>query len=172
LALATVAAQNASGRRPPVSGGRVATWDIRRCFLSARLKIAISQQPEIKALRALLLRIGGTELVAPPWHDCHVAALICGGFVMDGHVVLRTMRPCSCHRNTSRLWSRNGNMNRKNGLIGIGTGYALSGDGLWRQHSWGVGKRGIVETTEARVTYFGRLLRGEDADLFAACNSD
>jgi hypothetical protein len=105
--------------------------------------------------------------VAPPWHDCRVPALIHAGFVMDGQITLRAMRPCSCHRNISRLWNRNRN---RGGLFGIGTGYALSDDGLWRQHSWGVGRRGIVETTEVRVTYFGELLLGKDADLFAAYN--
>ena len=57
------------------------------------------------------------------------------------------------------------------GLIGIGTGYALSVDGLWRQHSWGVARDLIIESTEARVKYFGRLLRGADADMFAAANA-
>jgi hypothetical protein len=161
-----VTAKTASEQHAVVSRcGGVAISDSRRSFLAARLKIAILQQPEIKTLRALLLRVGGTELVAPPWRDCRASALIYAGFVMDGCVMLRTMRPCSCHRNASRLWSR-----KRNGLIGIGTGYALSGDGLWRQHSWGMGRRGIVETTEVRFTYFGQLLQRQDADLFAQHN--
>ncbi len=84
---------------------------------------------------------------------------------MDDPVAFRIMQPCACHRNVSRLWRR-----KRSGLIGIGTGYALSSDGLWRQHSWGMGRLGIVETTEARMKYFGQFLRGKDADLFAACN--
>lgn len=56
-------------------------------------------------------------------------------------------------------------------IVGIATGYALSGDGLWRQHSWGVLRDGIFETTETRLKYFGIVLQGERADYFAAANS-
>ena len=165
LAIVTVTTQEPPERCPVVSGGGSAINVGRRHFLKRRLKVAISQQPEIKTLRALLLQMGGAELVAPPWHDCQVPALVRAGFAMDGHVALKIMRPCACHRNVSRLWAR-----KRSGLIGIGTGYALSSDGLWRQHSWGVGRLGIVETTEARAKYFGQLFRGADAGLFAACN--
>jgi hypothetical protein len=137
----------------------------QRSLLSRRLRTAIAEQPEISALRALLLSIGGAELVAPPWPDCDVIALIHAGFVVEGRVVLRVMERSACHRNLSRLWGR-----KRNGLIAITTGYAMSGDGLWRQHSWGIGQRGIIETTQARVKYFGLLLQGRDADSFATAN--
>ena len=84
---------------------------------------------------------------------------------MYGPVKLRIMAASGCHQNLSRLWEK-----KRNGLIGIGTGYALSGDGLWRQHSWGVGRLGVVETTQGREKYFGRLLQGNDAELFAKAN--
>jgi len=137
----------------------------QRSLLHRRLREALAEQPEIRGLRALLLEIGSIELVAPPWRDCNVPVLIHAGFVMEGRVVLRIMEHSACHRNLSRLWAR-----KRNGLVGIGTGYALSGDGLWRQHSWGVGRRGIVETTQVRMRYFGYLLQGRDADSFAAAN--
>lgn len=36
------------------------------------------------------------------------------------------------------------------------TGYALSPDGLWRQHSWAYGDNLMIyETTVERVMYFG-----------------
>lgn len=166
MGLAIGTAKTASERRRGVSDcSGVAIRDSRRSFLAERLRIAILHQPEIKTLRALLLRVGGTELVAPPWRDSQASALIHAGFVMDECVTLRIMRPCSCHQNASRLWNR-----KSNELIGLGTGYALSGDGLWRQHSWGVSRHGIIETTEERVTYFGQLLQGKAADLFAECN--
>ena len=137
----------------------------QRSLLRRRLRAAIATQPEIRALRSLLLDMGGVELVAPPWPDCDVPVLIHAGFVMEGRVKLRIMERSQSHRNVSRLWGR-----KRNGLVGIGTGYALSGDGLWRQHSWGVGWRGIIETTQARVKYFGLLLLGRDADSFAEAN--
>jgi hypothetical protein len=137
----------------------------QRVLLRRRLRAAIAKQPEIGSLRALLLDLGGAELVAPPWPDCDVLVLIRAGFAMDKPVSLRAMKRSACHQNLSRLWER-----KRNGLIGIGTGYALSSDGLWRQHSWGVGQRGIVETTQVRVRYFGHLLQGRDADSFALAN--
>jgi hypothetical protein len=137
----------------------------QRRFLRRRLREAIEQQPEIRALRKLLLTLGGLELVAPAKPDCDVPGLIKSGFVMEGSVKLKIMERSSCHQNISRLWGR-----KRNGIVGIGTGYALSADGLWRQHSWGIARQGIVETTQARVKYFGRLLQGRDAESFAAAN--
>jgi hypothetical protein len=66
-----------------------------------------------------------------------------------------------CHGNTARLL-------RAGKAAAIGTGYALSADGLWRQHSWGLDSGGVVlETTESREQYWGIQLRGEDARYFA-----
>jgi hypothetical protein len=137
----------------------------RRRFLRRRLHEAIEQQPEIRAFRRLLLSLGGLELVAPPRPDGDVPRLITAGFVMAGSVKLKIMERSSCHGNISRLWGR-----KRGGLVGNGTGYALSGDGLWRQHSWGIARQGIVETTQVRVKYFGRLLQGSDAESFAPAN--
>jgi hypothetical protein len=69
-----------------------------------------------------------------------------------------------CHENVSELW-----LEQKSRLVGIGVGYALSGE-LWRQHSWGVRDSDIVETTNSRTRYFGRVLTGVDADRFAEEN--
>jgi hypothetical protein len=52
-------------------------------------------------------------------------------------------------------------------LVAVATGYALSDDGLWRQHSWGMRRDAIIETTEARVLYFGFLMQEADANSFA-----
>lgn len=76
------------------------------------------------------------------------------GRLWTGRVVRRRGRPCDCHRNAAALWfaGRAG---------GIGTGYALSDDGLWREHSWGLGLAGeLIETTEPRTAYFGVELLG------------
>src|SRR5579875_1884149 len=48
--------------------------------------------------------------------------------------------PSSCHANVSALWAQAR-------VEAIGTGYALSADGLWRQHSWGLAGPDVVETT-------------------------
>jgi hypothetical protein len=134
-------------------------------LLRGRLKAAIEHQPEIKILRKLLLRIGGEELVARPQPDRDVPILVEYGFVMAGPVITKPMGLGDCHRNLAHVWR-----NRRSQLAGIGTGYALSNDGLWRQHSWGVRREGIFETTEDRLKYFGILLQGPVADSFAATN--
>jgi hypothetical protein len=40
-----------------------------------------------------------------------------------------------------RIWIR-----RSYGIVGIGIGYALEEDGLWREHSFSVLREGILET--------------------------
>ena len=139
--------------------------DKQRRLLRRRLREAIEQQPEIDALRRLLLGTGGIELVAPPKPDPDVPLLIGAGFVMAGPVQCEAMGQSACHENVSRVWKA-----KRQDLTGIGTGYALSGDGFWRQHSWVVRREGILETTRERAMYFGILLQGPDADSFADHN--
>jgi hypothetical protein len=57
-------------------------------------------------------------------------------------------------------------------LDAIVTGYGLSDDGLWRQHSWGLSDGVVVEPTEERLAYFGVELHGAKADEFAANQLD
>jgi hypothetical protein len=113
-------------------------------------------------LRRLLLKIGGVQLVAPPKADPALTLLLDAGFVMAGPVKRKLMNHCACHENIARLWNT-----EKRGIVAIGTGYALSNDGLWRQHSWGIRREGILETTVEREKYFGVLLCGAEADCFA-----
>jgi hypothetical protein len=40
----------------------------------------------------------------------------------------------------------------------IATGWALSTDGIWRQHTWLLKKTGIFETTSYRLLYYGYAL--------------
>lgn len=71
-----------------------------------------------------------------------------------------------CHRNVAKLWVK-----KPRALSAIGTGYAPSDDGLWRQHSWGSRADGkVVEPTVVRVKYFGLMLKNKEAALFARLN--
>jgi hypothetical protein len=137
----------------------------QRGLLDRRIRAAAEQQPEIQILRTMLLEIGGVELVAPPTFDPDVPILIKHGSVMNATVVCNILDEGRCHENVSELW-----LDEEKSLTGIGIGYALSADGLWRQHSWGVRQNEIVETTEERQKYFGRLLQGPDAGMFAETN--
>ena len=135
-------------------------------FLQRRLRQASLEQPDVKRLKLLLLRLGGTFIVAPPKPDADIPALLDSGFVMSGTAKLKRGKASMCHQNVAASWKA-----RRLGIIGIATGYALSEDGLWRQHSWGLLRDGILETTELRVKYFGILLQGDRADYFASCNA-
>jgi hypothetical protein len=140
--------------------------EAQRVLLDRRLKAAAEQQPEILTFRNVLLALGGDELVPPPTLDSDVPILLEQGSVMSGFVISRPIEEGRCHENVAELWRE-----KKEGIVGIGVGYALSADGLWRQHSWGVRESGaIIETTAARTQYFGRLLQGTEADDFAEAN--
>lgn len=63
------------------------------------------------------------------------------------NTILFRMETSECHENVSELLSE--------GAIKDGCyGYALSDDGLWREHSWGITDSGlIIETTTRRLAY-------------------
>jgi len=137
----------------------------QKAFLSRRLRDAVGKQPDLKRLKAMLLRFGGEYLVAPPKPDQDLPMLLEQGFLIAGPTKLKMMKSSSCHQNVACVWTK-----RRFGIVGIATGYALSEDGLWRQHSWGILRDGVLETTEVRLKYFGIVLQGERADFFAASN--
>ena len=56
-----------------------------------------------------------------------------------------------CHSNVAGLYQAK----RVDTIV---TGFALSKDGLWREHTWGLKGGRVVETTERRVKYFGMVL--------------
>lgn len=72
-----------------------------------------------------------------------------------------------CHSNVSELWE----LNHKDHEFYICTGYALSKDGMWRQHSWGILKTPrsikIIETTTPRIAYYGFAMDEKMAEKFA-----
>lgn len=65
-----------------------------------------------------------------------------------------------CHANTSRLYAAGK-------VDAIVTGYALCSDGGWRQHTWGMKKNNVVETTYEYLAYYGTRLVGAEAKAFA-----
>jgi hypothetical protein len=92
----------------------------------------------------------GTHLVAFPDKESSDALLkintLC---IPDENYVLKEMKQSRCHNNCTELFLLNN-------TIKIFYGYALSDDGLWRNHSWCVNKEGIIiETTVSRLLYLG-----------------
>jgi hypothetical protein len=106
-----------------------------------------------------LLELGGLAVV-PPVHIEGIeffvaragASFAYGGFVAG--------EPNACHANSAELFL-------SGAVAALASGFALSSDGLWRMHSWGVDSAGrAVETTVRREAYFGILFEGEAAQEF------
>lgn len=111
-------------------------------------------------LATFLLSIGGNLVVPPMYPDGMVRRLLVDGLPFaDVPLALEPGEPNDCHGNVVRLW--------RAGQARIATGYALSDDGLWREHSWGVRDGTVVETTEPRQSYWGVLVDDDDAGDFA-----
>jgi hypothetical protein len=134
----------------------------RSLFLNERLSRLAEEQPRILLLRDKLLQIGGTHLVSPGGREPDLEELLTHGCMIEGTIRFEEMTENSCHWNVAALW-----LQKKRDLVAIGAGYALSDDGLWRQHSWGIQHNAILETTEPRTCYFGLRMEGIDASSFA-----
>ncbi len=121
-----------------------------------------ASQPDLAILRRRLLKAGGAEVVLRPtlWLD-----KILSRAKLSGGSSARFIRgePSRCHSN-SCLLSDGGERHH------VITGYALSSDGLWRQHTWMKTKKSgwIIETTEPREKYFGYELGGGELEEFVS----
>lgn len=134
-------------------------------FLAANYAGVVAKQPRWDELRHRLLAIDGDEVVARPDED--LAKIIERGREFPGRgATLALGAPSQCHANSARLFEANADR------VQIVTGYALSKDGLWRQHSWAIfgpdsrtpGK--VIETTERRTHYFGFVLNPRETRRF------
>lgn len=120
------------------------------------------------ALSAAVLAHGG-DLVVPPLEPEPRPVTIAEGLsVWDPDVVaVRHLagQDNHCHGNSAELWLTGQ-------ADGIGTGYALNDDGLWRQHSWALAPDGaVIETTVGRDLYAGIILTGVELWRFALSNT-
>ena len=132
-------------------------------FLQHKLAEATGSQPQWTLLRTRLLALGGDEVVAV--YDEDLTRLLTYGDRRRAVSVLsRPGRPCGCHGNAAALWEQNPEHTT------LVTGYALSADGLWRQHSWCERTARIIETTTPRSCYYGFALTADEAAVFAAAN--
>jgi hypothetical protein len=118
-------------------------------------------QENLYDLRTLLLSFGGSE-VCLPVKDRDADNILKRGQLWYGDRVYKTLgKPSQCHANSANCWYNN----QEN--IVLCTGYALSEDGMWRQHTWcvepRVRKSRVIETTVKRVAYFGFAMTKEEA---------
>jgi len=126
----------------------------REAFLRDRNRAAFADDPRRAELERRLLDLGGVlALLFLP--DPQVGELLDRGRYFPGAgALMRCGEPSNCHANAAMMFVQS------RGEVRIASGYALSSDGLWRQHSWGIdavdGR--VLETTERRVRYFCYLL--------------
>lgn len=84
---------------------------------------------------------------------------------LQREIVLLCGARSRCHQNVLHLWDQNRRLH-------VCTGYALSADGIWRSHSWGLDPANgwVIETTMKRVAYHGaRLPRDEIMKRLSEC---
>lgn len=116
------------------------------------------------SLKKALLGIGG-------WGVCiiyepYVQLILDRGRRFPAKSISMKGEPCRCHSNSALCWDENRERCR------ICTGYALSKDGMWRQHSWvyDLIDKVVIETTEKRVAYWGILLEVPECEAFLMSN--
>lgn len=123
--------------------------------------------PAIEILKQRLLKIGGWS-VCFPHIESDLVRILERGRRFAGRAKMMKGEPCQCHFNSASLWENNRDISF------ICTGYALSKDGMWRQHSWCAIKTTnsykVIETTESRISYYGYILDSEESEVFLAEN--
>ena len=116
-----------------------------------------------------LLQHGG-ESAQRPGCDPQIGAVLDRGSLFSGRQVRVRGTPNECHANAGELWMQH------EGAISLCTGYALTKEGIWLQHSWCVTtvdheKRLILETTEVDwEKHFGCVLDEQESFRLAMAN--
>jgi hypothetical protein len=119
------------------------------------------------AMEKLLVSKGGAAVVPMPEELDSIQALLAHAeYERPLHVRTHILRKSACHANSAKLWAESLGQEK------IWSGYALSMDGLWRQHSWARDERGIIETTEIRVAYYGVEMSFRDSVKMLIANCD
>jgi hypothetical protein len=127
-------------------------------WAQTKTKKNLETMPELKPLQNRLLSLGGDWVALQP--ECNLEDLLNKGQLFKGKVIFKRMAPCNCHGNCAQLWDKNPKTCR------IATGWALSVDGIWREHTWLLKGKTIIETTQPRTMYYGVELEGIEAINF------
>ena len=123
------------------------------------------ENKSLEPLKKKLLNMGGWAVVLP-FKEIDLEEILERGKILHGKSTLKMGEPCRCHSNSANLW------HESKGKYRICTGYALSLDGAWRQHTWCIEKKNnrIIETTEKRIKYFGYILSLVESAVFLEMN--
>ncbi len=139
-------------------------------FLIQRHERVAALFPLYGDLRGILLGIGGLEVVMPRYDELSAGQrrrqhydtqqIISRARTWLGNdLVLSPMKDSNCHVNVATVRAR--------GRGTIATGFALSEDGLWREHSWlTLDADTVLETTVARLLYHGYVLTRQEQRRF------
>jgi hypothetical protein len=131
-----------------------ADWKSR---LEPEIQDAITD-PARQQLRDKLLSYGGEEALVRTSDipsDEITRLMTRGEFWTGSKADFNKMRAINCHGNSVCLMEK--------GLGEVVNGYALSQDGMWRNHSWLLQSNGrLIETTVRRKAYFGVVLSREE----------
>ena len=132
----------------------------------AKLDVNSEYARKWRVLEERLLSFGGKRLVKAGYEP-DLEAILAWGELIDGRrAAFYRGEGNKCHANAGFLFHLFPEDTR------VMTGYALSKDGLWRQHSWGVDTEDgtITETTEMREKYFGFRMTRQESEKFARDN--
>lgn len=124
--------------------------------------------PESSILSDKILKFGGNVVCIPEPEEDYENIMKYGQFWFGKGAKMMKGQPSQCHKNSCNLWKQNKRNTR------ICTGYALSSDGIWRQHSWVLefcaNSNHIIETTNKRVAYFGFVMDEDTCREFVFSN--
>ena len=119
-------------------------------------------------LKERLLSFAGEAVCLPAYEPDLENILSYGQFWLGYNAERMLGEDCHCHSNSALLWEVN-----KDKTV-ICTGYALSADGMWRQHSWLIHRNPrsnrVVEITRPRVLYYGFAMTPELCERFVSYN--
>lgn len=132
------------------------------------------QSPSRQHLKNKLKPTGGFAAIIDDSDKALNTILSRGEFIQPEGAKYVAGFPNQCHYNSATYWNNN------SGICCLMTGYALSDDGMWRQHSWCLLQRDprseediddtVVETTADRLLYYGIRLTKEESESFLKWN--
>lgn len=119
------------------------------------------QMDKMIRLRNKLLSFGGEIVYLPLFDPAFEKIMEKGQYWYGDHIQFTNRYYDRFHGNIALIWEQNKQKYK------IATGYALSKNGYWKQHSWIVEplkrKCRIVETSETYIAYFGFILTEEES---------
>lgn len=128
----------------------------RKKYFDQAFENACKTEPQARKFFEKLMSIGG-EHVSFQLYNGRIhrvnQLLKKGRLWSDRRSVLRRGEPRHCHSNAAEYWAGSG------GRLQIATGYALSDDDAWHEHTWNLSPSDtVLESTEPRAAYFGIIL--------------